>query len=333
MGTVSPGANTFKYRVWMAFIDLDEVQQGTAFKNDWFISVNRFNFLSFNREDYYGAETGEDLATCIRKLVKRNVDIDVDGPVRLLTNLRCFGYIFNSLSLYYCYNKDEELMACVLELTNTPWLYKRCYVIKNYPNAQHPNKFYCRFEKDFHVSPFLDVFYDYEWIFEAPALGLENPIIKATSTSYRRKVPEGIDPQSDTYSWEHTVGDAPTIYKTCKLEEDNGLLREDDSVPKAFVAKFDLKRTDSNLSCFLWHPFMTLTAAWYIHYQAYVVMVRKKCAFQVTPSNQRLVGVADLLFNGFIFLVAIAWDILTWLVLDPLKAAVGALQTKGAANK
>ena len=48
---------------------------------------------------------------------------DRQVPFRLLTHPRYFGYGFNPISLYYCYERGRRgaWTAVVGEVTNTPW--------------------------------------------------------------------------------------------------------------------------------------------------------------------------------------------------------------------
>jgi hypothetical protein len=74
----------------------------------------------------------------------------------LLTHLRYFGYCFNPLSVYYCFDAaDSRLESIVLEVNNTPWGERHCYVldVPQLPASAGIHRF--RFPKAFHVSPFL----------------------------------------------------------------------------------------------------------------------------------------------------------------------------------
>jgi DUF1365 family protein len=92
------------------------------------------------------------------------------GPIRLLTHPRYFGYGFNPVSFYYCYEADgETLAAIVAEINNTPWGEQHCYVLParaSHGTADHKLRF--QFGKDFHVSPFLPMDMDYDWRFAPP---------------------------------------------------------------------------------------------------------------------------------------------------------------------
>jgi DUF1365 family protein len=82
--------------------------------------------------------------------------------VRVLTQVRAFGYVFNPVSFYYCFD-GEALRAVVAEITNTPWGERHRYVLR--AEAQGAK---ARFAKAFHVSPFLPMQQTYDWSLSAP---------------------------------------------------------------------------------------------------------------------------------------------------------------------
>ena len=91
------------------------------------------------------------------------------GPIRLLTHLRYFGYVFNPVSFYYCFDKtDTHVETIVAEITNTPWGERHAYVLP-VATSQSPSR-HMRFDlhKDFHVSPFMPMNMTYDWFFSAP---------------------------------------------------------------------------------------------------------------------------------------------------------------------
>lgn len=58
----------------MAFVDLEEIENGTAFQDEWYISINKSNLFSWNRADYYDPKphgVSNKLSDDIRALVKR----------------------------------------------------------------------------------------------------------------------------------------------------------------------------------------------------------------------------------------------------------------------
>jgi len=289
---VSPAEHFFKYNVWMAMIDLNEVKEGSAFSNYPFVSVEASNLFSWRRCDYFDAESGLHLDESIRKLVAEQTGqkLDEKGSVLLLTNLRCFGFVFNPVSVYYCLNEGgSQLQAVVLEVSNTPWLQKRMYVLPFFDHDGSSEFYQSKWRKDFHVSPFFDVFYNYDWTLNFPG---DRISLRAVSTRRVESEPEEIG-QRKGEDWQQQLGTAPT--KHLPLDHQDG--------PKTFVAGLNLSRT-SSWRVILKQPLLTFSIVLYIHVHAFIVMVRKGCEQKRTPDNAPGLGLLDALRHIFIFTVA-----------------------------
>jgi len=154
----------FQYRVFMMYVDLDELD--TLFDRFWFWSAARRNVAWFRRSDYIGEPT-ESLADSIKKLIKSKYDSVPDGPIRLLTNFRYFGFSINPISLYYCFNANEEVEFVVAEVTNTPWGEKHAYVLDARKQTSNSRMKFVA-SKEMHVSPFLDMEYEYHFQMNSP---------------------------------------------------------------------------------------------------------------------------------------------------------------------
>jgi len=162
----APRAHAFRYPLFMAWLDLDELPR--LFRGRWFWSVGRPNLASFRREDYLGPP-GQPLAESVRECVRTQTGVRPEGPIRLLTHLRYFGHCFNPVSFYYCYESDGvTLQAIVAEITNTPWKERRCYVLPMAASRHAGAQGRWRFDKDFHVSPFMPMDLRYDWRFSTP---------------------------------------------------------------------------------------------------------------------------------------------------------------------
>ena len=160
---VSPIQHIFSYRVFMLYLDLAELP--TLFNDYMFWGVSRFSLARYRRADHYGdSQTSLDLV--IRKLIKKETGTTITGPIRLLTNLSYFGYCFNPVSFYYCFDESSNIQAIVSHITNTPWNEKHAYVhdCRNKPSMS--KKF--EFDKGFHVSPFMPMNINYSWVFSPP---------------------------------------------------------------------------------------------------------------------------------------------------------------------
>ncbi|AVP97686.1 DUF1365 domain-containing protein [Ahniella affigens] len=161
-----PHAHTFQYPLFMVYLDLAELP--SLFRDRWLWSVNRRNLAAFHRNDYHRPEV-PDLAEAIRTTVASQIGQRPEGPIRLLTHLRYFGYVFNPVSFYYCFDQDGvTLHSIVAEITNTPWRERRAYVLPVRAAERHQSAWHWQFNKDFHVSPFLPMDLRYNWRFQQP---------------------------------------------------------------------------------------------------------------------------------------------------------------------
>jgi DUF1365 family protein len=92
--------------------------------------------------------------------------------VRLLTHVRLFGYVFNPVSFYYCFDRDGALDTVVAEITNTPWNERHAYVLPMTAGRRGdpvPGELpQWTFAKRFHVSPFMPMEQDYVWRLSEP---------------------------------------------------------------------------------------------------------------------------------------------------------------------
>ena len=160
-----PVENRFAYSVFMVWLDLDELD--TVFAGRWLWSTKRAAPLRFRREDHLG-DPRVPLPEAVRDLVQEQTGLRPSGPIRLLTNLRTFGYLMNPVSFFYCYDADEQLEAIVAEINNTPWGERHCYALAVQDAEQKGRALRFRFGKAFHVSPFMPMEQQYDWRFMPP---------------------------------------------------------------------------------------------------------------------------------------------------------------------
>ncbi len=106
------------------------------------------------------------LSEAVRDRVKRSTGRRPDGPIRLLTHLRHFGFSFNPVSFYYCFDTSgEQVETIVSEITNTPWNERYAYVLPREQSVIKAEKLRFQFRKGFHVSPFMPMALQYDWKF------------------------------------------------------------------------------------------------------------------------------------------------------------------------
>jgi DUF1365 family protein len=162
----TPKANRFRYSVFMVYLDLGELESVFDCHPLW--SARRAAVARFRREDHLG-DPAKPLDQAVRDLVQERVGKRPEGPIRLLTHLRYFGYVMNPVSFYYCYGRGgERLEYVVAEVNNTPWGEQHCYVLP-VSGAQGDGQWHrWQFQKAFHVSPFMGMEQEYDWRFTEP---------------------------------------------------------------------------------------------------------------------------------------------------------------------
>ena len=124
----TPFTRFFKYPIFMAYIDITSLSTTMSPSLLW--NINKPAIVSFRRSDYHG-DPQVDLEDAVRLTLLEKTGRSFNGPIRLLTNLRYFGYCFNPVSFYYCFNEaDDKVEAIMAEVTNTPWKERYAYVIE-----------------------------------------------------------------------------------------------------------------------------------------------------------------------------------------------------------
>jgi hypothetical protein len=121
----------------------------------------------FKRADYYG-NPEIPLKESISDLVQQATGTKPNGHICMLTNMRYFGYCFNPVTFYYCFAPDgDKLVAMVTHITNTPWGESFVYV-HDFENSSSNNGATAvfKFNKAFHVSPFMPMDMAYDWSFK-----------------------------------------------------------------------------------------------------------------------------------------------------------------------
>lgn len=162
----APRPHSFTYKLFYVFIDLDELDN--VFRGKWFWSTRRVSLAWFRRTDYLG-DDNIPLKQAVYDRVQQVTGNRPRGPVRLLTHLRYFGYIFNPVSFYYCYDKTgTNVETIVAEITNTPWGERHSYVLDVSKDRLTGTHMRFEMDKDFHVSPFIPMDIHYDWRFNSP---------------------------------------------------------------------------------------------------------------------------------------------------------------------
>ncbi|MYE50524.1 MAG: DUF1365 domain-containing protein [Gammaproteobacteria bacterium] len=138
----APMRHVFRYRVWMLYMRLGPDGAGPALWPRLLASSDKGHLMS---ED--GVRSKLDAAGFAESEV---ASMDLFA----LTQPRSLGFSFNPVNFYFCL-AGERLAALLLDVNNTPWDERHCYVLLPAEGDEGANDASFRFAKRFHVSPFL----------------------------------------------------------------------------------------------------------------------------------------------------------------------------------
>ncbi|HRD67858.1 MAG TPA: DUF1365 domain-containing protein [Candidatus Competibacter sp.] len=142
-----PRVNAFVYPVFYVRLPLADL---AAAKCSLF-AIDRFHVLSFHQKDH-GPRDGSSLNAWIKALLRER-GLPADGETFLQTFPRVWGYVFNPVSFWFCYNRAGELIAVLAEVNNTFGGYHH-YLLHHPDGAPLREGQTLKAEKRFHVSPF-----------------------------------------------------------------------------------------------------------------------------------------------------------------------------------
>ncbi len=189
-----PRRHRLEYRVFTLLLDLDELP--ALDKRLRLFGYNRRAPLSFHDKDH-GDGSADGLRAWVEgHLAEAGLAPD-GGGIRLLCYPRLFGYVFNPLSVFFCYDRGGALVATLYEVHNTHGE-RHTYVM---PVGQHGAAERGVLEqscaKRFYVSPFvpMECFYRFRIVLPGERVGvsigeddIEGRFLTATFHGRRRKL-------------------------------------------------------------------------------------------------------------------------------------------------
>ena len=165
-----PRVHDFSYRMFQIYLDLDELP--ALFDKRWLWSLDRANVAQIRRTDYFG-DPAVPLDAAVRAFVEMQTGERPRGPIRLLTHARYFGVTMNPVSFYYGFAEaGGELEWILVEITNTPWGERHQYLLRVADAERRGRSLHWKFDKAFHVSPFIPMQRQYAWTFTEPGADL-----------------------------------------------------------------------------------------------------------------------------------------------------------------
>ncbi|MDF1687424.1 MAG: DUF1365 domain-containing protein [Parvibaculaceae bacterium] len=189
-----PKQHRLHYRVFSLFIDLDELHLINA--ENKVLRINRPGLFSFWERDHGKGDPVGLKDWVLSHLEQSGFETD-DVSVCLLCYPRILGYVFNPLSVYYCYDRHGQLMASLHEVNNT-FGEKHTYILGR-STSPHAASYQQTAQKNLAVSPFTKMEGVYQFKMNLPNenlhlhIGLhdgQGQVMSASFTGKRHSISE-----------------------------------------------------------------------------------------------------------------------------------------------
>jgi DUF1365 family protein len=143
--------NQFRYKV--LYVETDLLNWDPEDSTPLIFSYDRLNFYALNERDHYHDET-EGFRSAIPRLMTETVSNSKIKRIRMITQPSVLGYVFNPVTFFIGEGMDDRPNVVVAEVHNRVGQ-RHLYVMQPEPVADGVKPL--SFQKQFYVSPFLDM--------------------------------------------------------------------------------------------------------------------------------------------------------------------------------
>ncbi len=156
-----PKKHRLSYGVFSLLIDLDELR-----------TINgRFRLLGYNKSAFFSLHdrdhgSGGQIRNWVSEELKKKGLEAFSTRISMLCYPRILGYVFNPLTVFFCYDAGGQIGAIVYEVHNT-FKERRAYVLAVSKDSKEVVRQSC--EKDFYVSPFIPMDCRYQFRVQPPS--------------------------------------------------------------------------------------------------------------------------------------------------------------------
>jgi cyclopropane-fatty-acyl-phospholipid synthase len=155
--------HSFKYPVYFYRFDVDQLS--TLSQSVRPFSHNSWNVVSVYDRDYLD-RSSLPLRSKVENWLEKAGSSFKPKRIELVSSARFFGYVFNPVSFFYCYDQTDSLSAILAEVSNT-FGERHLYVASDLKPSEK-GEFAPTFKKLFHVSPFYARDGEYRFRFTRP---------------------------------------------------------------------------------------------------------------------------------------------------------------------
>jgi DUF1365 family protein len=175
-----PARYALHHALFMLYLDLDEI--GPLCRELRLLGHNRWNLYSFHDADHLpGAGTpGTALrARVLEYLSGEGIRLGPQACIRLLTLPRIAGYVFNPISVYFCFEEASAAPRCAIAEVGNTFGEHKLYLLPHPPSEPRaqaeasPALFTLRVPKHYYVSPFSSLTLQFDFRLREPGAGLD----------------------------------------------------------------------------------------------------------------------------------------------------------------
>lgn len=161
---LSPINYKFSYGVMSVRVDIDNLEE--SLNSIKLLSFNRFNLFSLKIKDFGARDNNITWREWADKILRDYGLPYTAHRIELVCFPRFLNITFNPLAVWYAYDRSNNLIAVIGEVSNTfgQWHH---YVLTNNGNPLE-DKVKAEASKVFHVSPFIGMKCDYQFTFYKP---------------------------------------------------------------------------------------------------------------------------------------------------------------------
>lgn len=168
---LAPKRYALRHSLFMFYLDLDEIEP--LARTLRLLSRNRWNLYSFHDADHLadGGDTAQPLRTrVLQYLASQGIAMPPKARIRLLTLPRIAGYVFNPISVYFCFAEAEGPATCAIAEVGNTFGEHKLYLLPPSPGAGEDDSalFTLRVPKHYYVSPFSSLTLQFDFRLRAP---------------------------------------------------------------------------------------------------------------------------------------------------------------------
>jgi DUF1365 family protein len=170
---LAPKRYALRHAMFMCYLDLDELDE-LARRLRWF-SRNRWNLYSFSDADHLREEhrSARPLKQRLAEyLAAQGIELGADSRIRLLTLPRIFGYVFNPISIYFCFAQPQGAPVCAIAEVGNTFGEQKLYLLPA-PSSPDGALFTLRIPKHYYVSPFSSLTLQFDFRLRLPEQTLD----------------------------------------------------------------------------------------------------------------------------------------------------------------